>query len=302
MNRPFIILLACLFVLSSATLHAQAPCPAAPLANGAPSTSPDGRYSVYFECYSPDKTAYAVYATDFETGTTIELGATAPDLATESIFAARWLTDTQIALRTETGGGTYNWRSVYIADAAQPGSLREVARDYVARPRYGDDPARYEWTVEDGITEAITVYRYDVNAGETTTLYEGPCLLRDEQNNALSCHMATPNSNDSYTDAAPTRLILNVGDSAREIKTIEVRALPSGALLYRVDALGMGYAEWLSADTAAVFNLAFDFESGGFGGLFIRFDDDNGIIEDEPFVLPNGEALTQVPSWLEEDA
>ncbi len=295
-----VVVLACLMAFGGGFTHAQAPCPNAPLANGGPSTSPDGRYRVYFECYSPDETAYTVYATDAATGQTIELGETAPDLATESIFAARWLTNTQIALRTETGGGTYNWRSVYIADAAQPDSLREIARDYVARPRYDAAPPRYEWAVEDGMTETITVYQYDVAAAETTMLYEGPCLPRDEQQDALSCHMVTPNSNLTHTDDAPTRLILNVGDSAREVKTVEVRALPAGDLLYTVDALGGGYAEWLSADTAAVFNLAFAFESGGFSGVFIRFDDDGTVIDEEAFALPIGETLTQRPTWLEE--
>jgi hypothetical protein len=79
---------------------------------------------------------------------------------------------------------------------------------------------------------------------------------------------------------------------------MEIRALPNGDLLYTVDALGAGFAEWVSADTAAVFNLAFDFETAGFAGKFVQFDDDGAVINQEPFSLPNGEELTQRPMWL----
>ncbi|MEL6272259.1 MAG: hypothetical protein AAFU54_11085 [Chloroflexota bacterium] len=299
-----VIVFLCLCACYALPLHAQnipACDPAAPLSNGDPSTSPDGRYTVYFECYAPDQTQYTVFAYDADSGNTLTLGETAPDLATESIFTARWLTDTRAAFRTQTGGGTYNWRSVYIADVTEPGSLTEIARDYVSRPRYGDSPPRYEWAEEDGVSETFTVYRYDVQLDATDVLYEGDCLLRDDLANELSCHMVTPNTNDDFTDDGPTMMILNVGDSAREVKTVEVRALTSGDLLYSVDALGAGYAEWVGADTAAVFNLAFDFETAGFAGVFVRFDDDGAVIDEEPFSLPNGEELTQRPTWLLDD-
>lgn len=275
--------------------------PDAPLANGAPSTSPEGRYTVYVDCYAPDATAYTVYAYDAETDGTYALGTTAPDLDTETVIIARWLDDAQVALRSQTGGGTYNWRSVYIADASMSASLREVARDYVARPAYRDNPPRYEWVVEDGVNASIAVYRYDVQSGETDTLFTGDCLPRDDMGTALSCHMVTVNTNESFTDGSATRMILNVGDSAREIKTVEIRALPSGDLLHTVEALGGGYGDWLSDDTAAVFNLAFDFESGGFGGVFLRFGADGTLIDDEPFTLANGDEMTLRPAWLEED-
>lgn len=299
----YIFVLVCAALLF-ASAHAQTipECDsAAPLAHGRPSISPDGRYTVYFDCYAPDASTYTVYVYDTETDTTAELGTTAPDLRTETLFVARWLAGTQVAIRAETGGGTYNWRSVYIADAAAPNSLTEIARDYVSVPHYGENPPRYEWTVEDGVTETITVYRYDVKSGETAELYTGDCLPRDDQRSELSCHMVTPNTNADFTDdGEPTRLILNVGDSAREIKTVEVRALPGGDLLYSVDALGAGYARWLSADTLAVFNLEFDFDGGGFGGRFVQLDDAGAVVNEAPFVLPVGEELTARPPWLGE--
>jgi hypothetical protein len=256
---------------------------------------------VYVDCYAPDATAYAVYAYDAKTGETRELGTTAGDLDTETVIVARWLDETRVALRAQTGGGTYNWRSVYIADASAAGSLREIARDYVARPAYGKTPPRYEWVVEDGVNETVTVYRYDVQSGETDVLYTGDCLPRDDMGTALSCHMVTVNTNEDFTGGDPTRMILNVGDSAREIKTVEVRALPSGKLLHTVEALGGGYGDWLGADTAAVFNLAFDFEAGGFRGVFLRFGADGNIIDEEPFTLAVGEEMTLRPAWLEND-
>ena len=148
------------------------------------------------------------------------------------------------------------------------------------------------------MSETFTVYRYDVESGERRTIYEGDCLPRDDNADALSCHMVTPNTNETFTDDAPTRLILNIGDSAREIKTVEVRALPAGDLIYSVEALGGGYADWLSADTIAVFNLAFDMESGGFAGQFVRFDADNAVIDEEPFTVGVNDELAQRPSWL----
>jgi hypothetical protein len=276
--------------------------PASPLAHGEPSTSPDGRFTVYADCYASDQTAYTLYAYDTDTDKTRVLGTTAPDLPTETLFVSRWLDDTTVAIRAETGGGTYNWRSVYLADVTVSRSLTEIARDYVSRPRFGEEPLRYEWAVEDGITETYEVRVYDVEAGETEVIYTDDCLLRDDLENELSCHMVTPHTNADFTeDGDPTRLILNIGDSAREIKTVEIRALPDGDLLYTVDALGMGYAEWIAGDTAAVFNLAFDFETGGFGGVFLQIADDGRILLEEPFALPNGEPLTQRPSWLESD-
>ena len=275
--------------------------PDSPLAHGAPSTSSDERYTVYFDCYDPAATTYTVYVHDAQTDKTRTLGQTAPDLATETMFVARWLTDTQVAVRAETGGGTYNWRSVYISDAAEPNSLTEVARDYVASPRYADKPPRYEWAVEDGIEETFAVYRYSVESGETDTLYTGDCLLRDDNNDALSCHMVTPLTNQSYVEGEPTRLILNIGDSIREVKTIEVRALPEGDLLYTADTLGSGYAEWLAADTLAVFDLAFDMEAGGFAGEFVRLGAGGDVLEAEPFVLDIAATLVDGPSWLAAD-
>lgn len=277
--------------------------PDAPLANGVPVDAPNGAVTVYFECYAPDESAYTVFALDHRTDTVIELGETALDLATESIYLSRWLDATRAAFRAETGGGTYNWRSVYLADVTEPGSLKEIARDYVARPRYFENPPRYEWAVEDGVNETVTVYRYDVTSSETDVLYTGGCIPRDDLANALSCHMVTPSSNADYLDEGePTRLLLNIGDSAREIKTIEVRSLPDGERLYTVEALGMGYGEWLSADTVAVFNLTFDFESAGFAGQFVQFSAAGRVVNEAPFVLPNGAPMTLRPPWMEAEA
>jgi hypothetical protein len=294
--------------LLTAPIHAQpTECdPAAPLSNGAPSTSPDGRYTLTIACYDPDATAYPVYVTDNRTGNTSELG-TVTDTrrgvtgdGINYVFVSQWLDDTRALLRAETGGGTYNWRYAFLADVDAE-TVTLLAADYVASPRYFDDPDRIEWGDEDGVNAKFTVYAHTFEDDTTATLYTGDCLLRDELENALSCHMVTPSSNASFTeDGVPTRLILNVGDSAREVKTIEVRDLTDedGALLYTADTLGMGYAEWLSEDTAAVFNLAFDFDTGGFAGLFVRFDDDGDVTDTAPFSLPHGDPLTERPPWL----
>ncbi|MEO0565264.1 MAG: hypothetical protein AAF125_24370, partial [Chloroflexota bacterium] len=292
----------------------------APLANGEPSNSLDGRITVTIECYAPGEEGYTVTATDNDTGETITLGEVTDERRGVTgdpinyVFVSQWLDDITVELRAETGGGTYNWRYVWLADATTPDSLAHVAADYVSRPVYLPDPARYEWADEDGVTETFRALAYDVASRETVELYEGPCLPRDDLGNPLSCHMVTVMTNASFTpdvesfeqgvqnpSEAPSRVIFNVGDSAREIKTIEVRTLPSGDLLYTVDTLGSGYAVWLAADTAAVFNLAFDFESGGFGGVFLRFDEDGTIVGEESFALPFGEDLTQRPSWMETD-
>lgn len=304
-RHSFLLMLMMMFVWGAAAQPALPfpICdPAAPISHGAPSASPDGHYSVFFECYDAQKTVYGVYAynhlTDEEP---YLLGTTPTDLSTSYIFVAQWLDETTVEIRSETGGGTYNDRSVYLADAATPDSLQEVARDYVSRPRFADNPPRYEWAVEDGIAQRFDVYLYDVTTREIRTLYSDDCLLRDELANALSCHMVTANTNASYTpDGEPTALLLNIGDSIREVKTIAIHSLPDGELRYQVDALGMGYGDWLAADTLAVFNLAFDFESIGFSGLFVRFDETGEILATEPFVLPNGEPLTQRPAWLAE--
>lgn len=273
-----------------------------PLQHGEPTLNPTERYTLYMDCYTPDQSRVTVYAYDDETGDTLILGQTADDLDTEYLYLSRWLDDTRAELRAETGGGTYNWRSVYLADVTMADSLTEVARDYVARPRFGEHPPRYEWSVEDGLTETFTVYRYDVETDETQALYSAPCDLRDDLQNALSCHMVTPTTNADFTDEGDsTRLLMNMGDSIKEVKTIEVRAVPDGDLLYTVDALAMGYGDWLSADTFAVFNLAFDFELAGFAGKFIQLDENGDIINEQPFTLANGAELTERPTWLDED-
>ncbi|MFZ4815911.1 MAG: hypothetical protein ACOYL5_15350, partial [Phototrophicaceae bacterium] len=69
---------------------------------------------------------------------------------------------------------------------------------------------------------------------------------------------------------------------------------------YSINALGSGFAEWVSADTVAVYNLAFDFESGGFGGLFVQFGEDGEVLAEEAFALEVGATLIVRPSWMEE--
>lgn len=301
------------FVFFAFSAHAQptppACDPAAPLANGDPATAPDGRYTVWLDCYAPDAPGYTVYAYDAASGTTYTLGELADTRrgvtgdTIVSAYVAQWTDDDTVLLRAETGGGTYNWRYAFVADANAPGSLRLLAADYVARPRFEPDPAHVIWVDEDGIAETFTVFYRALDADEPDALYTGGCLLRDDLETPLSCHMVTAHTNAAFTvDGDPSLLVLNIGDSAREVKTIEVRALPSGALLYTVDGLGSGYAEWVGGETVAVFNLAFDFETAGFAGAFLRVGPDGTIDAEELFSLPNGAPLTQRPSWMENDA
>jgi hypothetical protein len=281
--------------------------PAAPLANGGPSTSPDGRFTVWIECYAPGEAAYTVYAHDAQTDTSYTLGDVRDPRRGVTgdrinfVYVGRWLPDDHVEIRAETGGGTYNWRFVFLADAAEAGSVKRIAADYVASPRFADDPPRYEWVTENGLSQTVTVHLYDVQSAQRETLYRGPCLLRDDLANALSCHMMTAVTNATYTqNNNPTRLLLTVGDSARESKTVEVRDLPDGDLLYTAETLGSGYGLWLAADTAAVFNLTFDFEKAGFGGVFVQFAEDGTIIQTQAFVLPSGADLTETPVWMED--
>ncbi len=293
--------------------HAQPTLPAcdpdAPLANGNPVTSPGDRYSVWLDCYAPDADGYTVHAYDAETGETYTLGElsdTRRGVTGDTIvtaYAAQWTDDNTVLFRAETGGGTYNWRYVFVADVDTPGSLRLLAADYVSRPRFDANPDRVIWADEDGVSETFTVLWQQIDADEPEPLYTGNCLLRDDLETPLSCHMVTAHTDASYTeDSEPSLLVLNIGDSAREVKTIEVRALPSGDLLYTVDGLGSAYAEWVGPDTVAVFNLAFDFETAGFAGVFLRFGPDGTIDAESPFSLPNGETLTQRPPWMEDES
>lgn len=273
-------------------------CPVAPLRNGEAVTSGDGRYQVYFECWASDQTQYDVYATDLQTDQTIVLGQTATDLSTESIYVYDWISETQVSFRTETGGGTYNWRSFYVADVTKAGSLIELARDYVSRPRYETNPKRIEWAVEDGIEQTLTVYQYNFERDFQRVLYNGACDLRDDLKLETSCHMVTPNSNTAWVENhEPTHLILNRGDSIHPTKLIELRSLPEGDIIYHIETLGGGHAEWLAGDTIAVYEIAFDFKARGYTGRFVRFED-NAIIQEESFILPVGEAMNVLPSWL----
>ncbi|MFZ4827315.1 MAG: hypothetical protein ACOYLB_08160 [Phototrophicaceae bacterium] len=281
-----------------AIAQSNPPCPSAPLRNGEAVTSPDGRYQVYFECWAADQTQYDVYATDLQTQETILLGETATDLSTESIYVYDWISPTMVSFRAETGGGTYNWRSFYVAEVDQTDSLTELARDYVSRPRYETSPERIEWAVEDGIQQTLTVYQYSFEREDLQVLYNGTCDLRDDLGLETSCHMVTPNSNTTWVQPHdPTHLILNRGDSIHPTKQIEVRALPEGEVIYQVETLGGGHAEWVATDTIAVYEIAFDFKARGYAGLFIRFENDT-ITQQEPFVLPIGESINALPSWL----
>ncbi|MFZ4816434.1 MAG: hypothetical protein ACOYL5_18000, partial [Phototrophicaceae bacterium] len=143
------ILLLMLCACSVWSLAAQpTSCPSEILANGEPSPSPNSRYTVFIQCYDPARTAYTVYAYDAESDREITLGETAADLITSYALVSEWINDTTVLIRAETGGATYNWRSAYIADVTVAGSLREVARDYVAAPRYFVTPPRIEWSIE----------------------------------------------------------------------------------------------------------------------------------------------------------
>ena len=280
------------------TAQTNPACPPAPLRNGDAVTSPDGRYRVHFECWDAEQTQYDVYATDLQTQETILLGQTAMDLATDSIYVYDWISETMVSFRAETGGGTYNWRSFYVADVAEAGSLTELARDYVSRPRYETSPKRVEWSVEDGIDQTLTVYQYNFEREALQVLYRGACDLRDDLGLVTSCHMVTPNSNTAWVEAhEPTHLILNRGDSISATKRIELRALPRGEVIYEVETLGGGHAEWVAVDTIAVYELAFDFKARGYAGLFVRFENDV-ITQQEGFVLPVGESVPALPAWL----
>lgn len=297
-----LVMITCMVCLMGILLSAWAQplpdCPPAPLRNGEAVTSGDGRYRVYFECWDGDQTQYDVYATDLQTNQTILLGQTVADLSTESIYVYDWISETQVSFRAETGGGTYNWRSFYVADVTQADSLAELARDYVSRPRYETNPKRIEWAVEDGIQETLTVYQYNFEREAQEVLYVGTCQLRDDLGLETSCHMVTPNSNTGWVAThEPTHLILNRGDSIHPTKLIELRSLPEGKLIYTIEALGGGHAEWLAVDTIAVYEIAFDFKARGYAGKFIRFADD-AVIQEEPFIVSVGEDLNTLPSWL----
>ena len=306
-----VLVLACALLTLTPSTHAQPNIPACdpntPLANGDPATSSDARYTVWTDCYAPDAEGYAVYAYDTETDTTIELGVvtdTRRGVTGDTIvtaYVARWIDEDTVLLRAETGGGTYNWRYAFVADADTPESLRLLAADYVSRPRFEADPDHIIWTDEDGVSETFTVLYHPIDADEPQPLYTGDCLLRDDLETPLSCHMVTAHTNATFTDdSEPSLLVLNIGDSAREVKTVEVRALPSGHMLYTVDGLGSAYAEWVGVDTVAVFNLAFDFETGGFAGVFLRVGADGTTTDEVPFSTPNGEPLTDRPPWMED--
>ena len=305
--------LACCVMLLVPVVYAQPDIPVcdpdAPLTNGGASTSPDGRFTVWLDCYAADAESYTVHAYDAQSDETYTLGQltdTREGVTGDTIVSAfvdRWITDTQVSFRAETGGGTYNWRYVFAGDAATPDSLALFAVDYVSRPRFSPEPDRVIWVDEDGVTGTFRVLWRLFDADEPQELYTGDCLLRDDLETSLSCHMVTAHTNATFTeDGDPTLLLLNIGDSIREVKTVEVRALPDGDLLYTVDGLGSGYAEWVGVDTIAVFNLAFDFDTAGFAGVFLRFAEDGTIDAEEPFSLPNGATLTQRPSWMENES
>ncbi len=238
------------FGFSTAAAQTVPTCdPDAPLANDPPTVSPDERYTIYTDCFDADATTYTVYAYDAETDATLTLGETAPD--TETVWFPRWLDNTRLMLRSETGGGTYNFRSVYVADL-DAASLTEVARGYIVRPTYFEEPERLEWATEDG--ETRTVYDHDFETDETTILLEEPC----ERIDAFKCAAAEPRTNAGFTeDGVPTLLALAVGDAAMP-KTIEIRVLPSGERLYVQEALDRGGVRWEDATTITVFNITFD--------------------------------------------
>jgi len=306
-----------LFITENATLLEELPIPMIPLPVQLPdeaaylpsrncgsagssevsaaNVSPDGRYTVFFDCLNRDVGVYNIYSLDNETGGMSGIGQI--HFFPETLVVERWLDETRFALQaSQDDAGTYGTRYLFVGDVTESGSLKEIGSQYVLSPRFEDNPPRYLWvtTVDDASGTIYGVHMYDVATEISAIFFSRPCIEVAE----FGCATVTAHPNDSYTFGDATRFALLFSTPlSLEPKLLEVYEAFNQDLIYSTELTDSGRVEWLDANRLLLFNVSIDLVSGTSNGRLVDTSGASPTETDIERIYPF-ESLSPDREWL----